>query len=159
MAPVPAALVAGSPAGVTFFPDYILYNFVHGSPNIKGGLTMSWNLDQWGVTLRDTYYGPEHQITATNGGAPFYRLGQPGVGLFDAEVRYNVTENWQIAFGGNDIFNVKPATTPPLNNLPNATNGQTNTLTGGTGGTLDSPRDAPFEPYGGLYYARITLKF
>ena len=159
VAPVPAALVAGSPAGVTFFPDYILYNFVHGSPNIKGGLTMSWNLDQWGVTLRDTYYGPEHQITATNGGAPFYRLGQPGVGLFDAEVRYNVTENWQIAFGGNDIFNVKPATTPPLNNLPNATNGQTNTLTGGTGGTLDSPRDAPFEPYGGLYYARITLKF
>ena len=51
--------------------------------------------------------------------------------------------------------NSKPATTRPLNSLPNATNGQTNTL---TGGTLDNPRDAPFEPYGGLYYARLTLK-
>jgi len=156
--PVPAALVAGSPAGVSFFPDYVLYNFVHGSPPEKIGLTASWSLDQWGVTLRDTYYGPEHQIVATNGGLPYHLFTQPGANLFDAEVRYSLTEAIQLAVGGNNLFDVKPAAQPPLNSLP-ASNGQTQTLSGGTGGLLNNPADAPYEPYGGLYYARVTYKW
>jgi iron complex outermembrane recepter protein len=110
------------------------------------------------VTLRETYYGPEHQIVATNGGLPYHNFIQPGVGLFDAEVRYSVTEQIQLAVGGNNLFNVIPKAQPPLNSLP-ASNGQTQTLSGGTGGVLNNPADAPYEPYGGLYYARIIFKW
>jgi iron complex outermembrane receptor protein len=159
VAPVPAALTAGSPAGVSFFPDYILYNFVHGSPPEKIGLTASWSLDDWGVTLRETYYGPEHQIVATNGGLPYHNFIQPGAGLFDAEVRYSLTDALQFAVGGNNLFNVIPKAQPPLSSLPSPVNGQTQTLSGSTGGVLNNPADAPYEPYGGLYYARIIFKW
>ena len=59
--PVPAQLIAGSPPGVSFFPDYVLYNFVHGSPPDKVGLTANWSLDEWGVTPRC-----EERISARN---------------------------------------------------------------------------------------------
>jgi iron complex outermembrane receptor protein len=159
VAPVPAVLVAGSPPGVSFFPNYVLYNFVHGSPPEKIGLSANWTLGDWGVTLRDTYYGSEHQIVAFLGAAPFYNFHQAGVGLFDAEIRYNLTEQFQIAVGGNNLFNIIPDAQPPLNNLPAASNGETQALAGGTGGVLGNPADAPYEPYGGLYYARVTLNF
>ena len=41
-----------------------------------------------------------------------YPFNQAGVGLTDLELRYNVTEQLQFAFGANNIFNIRPDVRP-----------------------------------------------
>ncbi|MES2256783.1 MAG: TonB-dependent receptor [Pseudomonadota bacterium] len=153
--PPPAVLVASNPAA-TFFQPYTLFNFVHSAPQEKVGLTANWSLDEFGVTFRETYYGPQKQLTTPNGGLPYYNASQAGVGLTDIEARYNVTEGFQVSFGGNNVFNIRRDvvgfTTTPLN-----ANGGTNSASGGS--VQNAPVGAAFDPNGGYYYGRVTLNF
>ena len=153
--PPPAVITASAP-GATFFPAYSTYNFVHSGAAEKVGLTANWSLDAYGVTLRETYYGPQHSLTTPNGGLPYYNNNRAGVGLLDLEGRYNFTESVQIAFGGNNIFNVKPKTQGYLSPDTDA-NGKS--LTQGNGSTRDPLMNGAYNPNGGFYYARLTLKF
>jgi iron complex outermembrane receptor protein len=160
VSPPPAVLVASNP-GATFFTDETLYNFVHRQPNVKVGLSANWSLDQWGVTLRETVYGSRKGLTSPDSNPPYVDANQPGVGITDLEVRYNITDDLRFAVGGNNIFNIaaEGACDSPITNA----NGGTNVCSLGTATTyasiIHSPLSTEFDPYGGYYYGRITYNF
>ena len=83
----------------------------HSAPATKIGLTANWSLDEFGVTLRETYYGPAAQLDQPRRLRHAQYLvhdPQAGVGITDLEVRYNVTEELQFAVGANNLFNIRP---------------------------------------------------
>ncbi len=155
VAPTPAALLASNP-NATFFQAYTLYNFVHSAPQEKVGLTANWSLDEFGVTLRETFYGPQKGFTTPNSGPPLYPSNQAAVGLTDLEARYNITEGFQVTFGGNNIFNIRRDVVG-FTSSPRTANGGTNSASGGQ--VQNPPVGASFDPNGGYYYGRLTLNF
>lgn len=155
--PPPAVLTASNPAA-SFFPAYVLYNFVHSAPQEKIGLTANWTLDEWGLTVRDTYYGPVHNIGTPNGGPPLFQQNEAGVGLFDIEGRYNITKELQLAVGGNNVFNIHPEVGGFTTTTPNPSSGAAQLINTGT--AVDFyPSGSVFNPNGGYYYARVTFSF
>ena len=154
VAPPPAVLLAAN-AGATFFTPITLYNFSHSTPTTKVGLTANWSLDALGLTVRETYYGPMHNLTSPNGGLPYYNTSQAAVGLADLEVRYNVTEALQLAIGADNIFNIQPGTHPYVSLTP--VNGQTPLIDNSN--VIGDPNSTVWDPNGGYYYARVTYNF
>jgi iron complex outermembrane recepter protein len=151
IAPPPAVLTASNP-GATFFNPGGLFNFVHSAPQERVGLTANWSLDAWGITFRETYYGPQKNYTSENGGvvlSDFTADNQAGVGLTDLEVRYNLTEQLGLAIGGNNIFSIRQST------VPTAPDG----FPADGGLVLHDPVGAAFSPNGGYYYGRVTFNF
>src|SRR6185437_2598532 len=154
VAPTPAVF-GGS--GVQLFQPNTLFNFVHSAPAEKVDLTANWTLDEFGVTFRETYWGPQRNFTTPTGSAPFYPDGQSGVGLTDVELRYNITEELQFAFGGNNVFNLHPNVVPYA---PNAFGpGPGNGFPADGSVVLHGPVGTSFDPNGGYYYGRITFNF
>ncbi|HEY2009175.1 MAG TPA: TonB-dependent receptor [Rhizomicrobium sp.] len=174
VAPAPAVLLASNPSA-TFFNQQSLYNFVHSTPNEKVGLTADWSLDEFGATVRETYYGPQHSYASPNSGGELIPFNQAGVGLTDAEVRYSFTDDIQFAFGGNNLFSLRPDVIgfAPANCLtapgvivtkgascvagPNQTNNEAQTA--GNGSVINAPFNSAWNPNGGYYYARLSYKF
>jgi iron complex outermembrane receptor protein len=174
VAPSPAVLLASNP-NASFFNQQSLYNFVHSAPQEKIGLTADWSLDEFGATLRETYWGPQHSYTSPNAGGELIPFNQAGVGLTDAEVRYSFTDDIQLAVGGNNIFAVRPDGVPfaPANCAtvpgviltrgascvagPNNSSGEGQT--GANGQVINAPFNTAWDPNGGFYYARIVYKF
>ena len=152
VAPTPAVF-GGS--GVTFFSQGDLFNFVHSSPSEKVSLTANWSLDQLGFTFRETYWGPQKNLTTPTGSAPFYPDGAAGVGLTDIEARYNVTEQLQFAIGGNNIFGIRPSTVPYA---PNAYGPGAGDWANGSN-VSHPPAGTAWNPNGGYYYGRISFNF
>jgi iron complex outermembrane recepter protein len=142
-------------SGVQLFPVNTLFNFVHSAPQEKVALTANWTLDEFGVTFRETYWGPQKELDTPTGSAPFYPDGQSGVGLTDVELRYNITEQLQFAFGGNNIFNIRPNVVPFA---PNAFGPGAGFQADGNL-VIGEPIRTSFDPNGGYYYGRITLNF
>ncbi|HKD47578.1 MAG TPA: TonB-dependent receptor, partial [Rhizomicrobium sp.] len=174
VSPPPAVLLASNP-NASFFTPFSVFAFEHGTPNIKVGLTADWTLDEWGATLRETYYGPDHGYTSPNSGGEEIPYNQADVGITDLEVRYNITEQLQFALGGNNLFNIRPDIYGAAPNCaalpagviitqggsckqgPNQTNGEVQTA--GNGQVYQNPLGTSFDPNGGYYYARISFNF
>ncbi len=155
--PTPAVLLASN-AGATFFFPNTLFDFVHSAPQEKIGLTANWTLDQFGITLRETYYGPTHNFTSPNGCTALSTCvadPQAGVGLTDLEVRYNVTEQLQFSIGANNIFDIRPDTVPFDQNAFGPGAG----FPGDGGLVVADPVGTAWDPNGGYYYGRITYNF
>jgi iron complex outermembrane receptor protein len=152
--PPPAVLLASNP-GATFFTPLTLFNFRHSTPTTKVGLTANWSLDAFGVTLRETYYGPIKNLTSPNGGLPYYNTSQAAVALTDLELRYDVTEPLQVAVGADNIFNIHPGTHPYVSLTP--VNGQTPLVDNSN--VIGDPDYTIWDPNGGYYYARVIFKF
>ncbi len=51
-------------SGVQLFPPNTLFNFVHSAPQEKVALTANWTLDEYGITFRETYWGPQKNLTS-----------------------------------------------------------------------------------------------
>ena len=173
VAPPPAVLVASNPQA-SFFTFQSVYGFDHQTPTTKVGLTASWTLDQWGATVRETYYGPQHSYTSPNSGGELIPFDQAGVGLTDLEVRYNITDQLQFAIGGNNLFNIQPDTIPfapsyctgsGIINITSACVTGPSSASTGEGETASNgvvekaPFGAVWNPNGGYYYARIVFNF
>ena len=80
----------------------------------------------------------------------------PTTAITDLEIDSPYLESWTIAFGGNNVFNVKPKTQGFL--TPD-TDGNGKGLNQGNG-SVDNPNlNGAYNPNGGFYYARLTLKF
>jgi len=173
ISPVPAVLLAANP-NATFFNFGTQYGFTHSLPNWKIGLTADWSLDEYGATVRETFYGPDHGYSSPNNGGEYIPENQAGVALTDMELRYNLTDQLQFAFGGNNIFNIRPdvvgaapasCTTGgviiPTGGAcqlgPNKTSGQVQAA--GNGSVYQTPLGTSFDPNGGYYYARISFNF
>jgi outer membrane receptor protein involved in Fe transport len=155
--PVPAPLLASAP-NATFFNFSGLFGITHRAPQEKINLSANWSLDQFGVTLRETYYGPVHGFGSPNGGAPFFTENQAAVGITDLEARYDVTEQLQFAIGGNNIFGIRPNTAPFVTNTPNPNTGAAQLVN--TGSNIDRNNiGSAYNPNGGYYYGRITYNF
>ena len=154
--PPPAAILNSAPTA-TLFPVYTQYNFVHSAATTKVGLTASWSLDEWGLTLRETFYGPKHQFATPTGSPPYFAQNRPAVGIFDGEVRYSLTEGVQLAVGGNNMFNIKPAEYRAYATPDTDANGKA--LTPLNGGIANGKLPGAYDSNGGFYYARLTLKF
>jgi iron complex outermembrane receptor protein len=156
VAPAPAPLAA---AGASFFTDQSLFNFVHGVPAWKVNLTADWSLDEFGFTLRETYWGAQHNYTSAAGCSTLASCTfspQAGVVLTDIEARYNVTEQLQFAIGANNLFNMHPDTDKwdpnafgPGSGFPADGSNVLGTPVGGS----------QFDPNGGYYYARVAFNF
>jgi iron complex outermembrane receptor protein len=142
-------------SGVTFFSSGDLFNFVHSSPSEKIGLTANWSLDEFGITFRETYWGPQKNLATPTGSAPFYPDGAAGVGLTDLEGRYNITEQLQFAIGGNNIFGIRPSKVPYA---PNAFGPGDGDVANGSN-IINPPAGTSYNPNGGYYYGRITYNF
>jgi iron complex outermembrane receptor protein len=172
-ASVPAVLLAANP-NATFFTYQTRYNFTHSIPTFKIGLTANWSLDEFGVTARETFYGPQHNYVSPNNGGELIPANQAGVGLTDIELRYNITEQLQFGLGGNNIFDIRPDATgfTPSNCSgggiivtpggscavgPNKANGQA--FPANNSSLIGDPRGTSFSPNGGYYYARVTFNF
>ncbi len=174
VAPPPAVLVASNPSA-SFFNRQSLYNFVHSAPQEKIGLTADWSLGAFGVTFRETYWGPQHSYTSPNSGGELIPFNQAGVGLTDLQARYDVTDNLQFSFGGDNILDIQPDKLPfaPANCAtvpgvilvgsatcvagPNNANGQGQTASNGA--VSYAPFGTHWNPNGGYYYARFAYKF
>jgi len=155
--PVPAVLLASTP-NATFFNFSGLFGITHRAPQEKINLAANWSLDKFGVTLRETYYGPVHGFGTPNGGAPFYTENQAAVGITDLEARYDVTDQLQFAIGGNNIFSIRPNTAPFVTNTPNPNTGAAQLVN--TGSNIDRNYiGSAYNPNGGYYYGRISYNF
>jgi iron complex outermembrane recepter protein len=171
--PVPAVLLAANP-NATFFNFGTQYGFTHSTPNMKIGLTADWSLDEYGVTARETYYGPDHGYATPNNGGEYIPSNQAGVGITDLEGRYNLTDQLQFALGAQNIFDIKPdilgaapasCTTGgviiPTGGAciagPNKASGQVQAA--GNGSVYQTLLGTSFDPNGGYYYARISFNF
>ncbi len=155
-APAPAPLAA---VGANFFTQETLYNFVHAVPSMKINLTADWSLDQFGFTLRESYWGPDHQYTSAAGcsnlSGCFY-TPQAGVLLTDVEGRYNITDALQLAIGANNLFNMHPDTNPWD---PNAFGPGAGFSANGANVNNTPVGGSTFDPNGGYYYGRLTYNF
>ncbi|HEX3995912.1 MAG TPA: TonB-dependent receptor [Acetobacteraceae bacterium] len=157
VAPTPAVLTASN-AGATFFYPDTLYDFTHSAPTTKIGLTANWSLDEFGITLRETLYGPMHGYTSPEGCTTLdtcVYIPQAAVGLTDLEVRYNVTDQLQFALGANNLFNIRPDAMPYDQNAYGAGVG----APADGGNVIGNPIPGAFDPNGGYYYGRITFNF
>ena len=171
--PPPAVLLASN-ANATFFNFGTNFGFTHNLPDWRLGLTANWTLDEWGATVRETYYGPNHGYASPNSNGEFIPNNQAGVGITDLEGRYNITEQLQLAIGVNNVFDIRPDTNGPAPAScttggviipaggscklgPNQTNGEVQT--NGNGQVYQTPLTAPFDPNGGYYYARVSFNF
>jgi iron complex outermembrane recepter protein len=151
VAPTPAVFGGSS---VSFFTPLSLFNFVHSAPSEKVTLTANWSLDEFGVTLRETYWGPQKNLTSPNGTTPYYNFSQAGVGLTDLELRYDLTEQLQLAVGVNNLFNIRP---DGDYFVPTALLGAGSLADGGI--ITHSPVTESFNPNGGIYYGRVVFNF
>jgi iron complex outermembrane receptor protein len=173
VAPVPAVLLAANP-NATFFTYQTQYNFSHSVPQEKIALTANWTLDAFGVTLRETYWGPQHGLTSPNSGGELIQANQAGVGLTDLELRYSVTDELQFAFGGNNLFNLRPDVTgfAPASCAtagvsivaggscargPDMASGQSQPANNGN--INYAPLTTAWNMNGGYYYARLSFNF
>jgi iron complex outermembrane recepter protein len=172
IAPPPAPVLLAS-STATFFSFGSEFGYTHSLPNWKIGLTGDWSLDEYGATVRETFYGPSHGYASPNGGGEYTPSNQASVVLTDLELRYNFTDQLQFAFGGNNIFDIKPdilGAAPATCGAgviiiaggsctagPNKASGQV--LAGGNGSVYQTPLGTAFDPNGGYYYARVSFNF
>jgi outer membrane receptor protein involved in Fe transport len=178
LSPVPAVLLAANP-NATFFNFGTQFGFTHSLPDLKVGLTADWSLDEYGATLRETYYGPNHSYTSPNNGGEEIPNNQASVGITDLEGRYNITDQLQFALGADNIFDIRPG----VNGAAPASTGGTTCVGGGTfltpggscvvgpnkttgqvqtssnGSVYQTLKGTSFDPNGGYYYARLTFNF
>ncbi len=162
VAPVPTQITNSAP-GATFFRPDTLFGFTHSAPVEKIGLTANWTLDQFGATIRETYWGPQHGNVTPNNGGEVLPFNQAGVGLTDMELRYNITEQVQFAFGANNIFNIRPDiqpyAIPPVGTALGNNPATGVAIPGGNGNVDNNYAGSAWNPNGGFYYGRITFNF
>ncbi|HXR95752.1 MAG TPA: TonB-dependent receptor [Rhizomicrobium sp.] len=174
VAPPPAILLASNPNAI-FFNSFNVFSYEHSTPNIKIGLTADWTLDEFGATLRETYYGSEHGYISPNSGGEEIPTVAAGVILTDLEGRYNLTDQIQISLGANNLFNMHPdyygaapacTALPPGTIIvpgascrggPNQANGEVQPI--GNAQVYQTPNTTSYDPNGGYYYARLTFNF
>ena len=74
VAPTPAALAARRRLSSSHTRCSII---VHSAPREKIALTANWSLDEFGITFRETYWGPQHSLE-NSASAVRHHTVQPG---------------------------------------------------------------------------------
>jgi len=117
----------------------LLYDFENQLPAHRSVITANYDYnDRWGGFVRANYYDQWKDLT-------FGEFGEfDGRWLFDAEVQFQVTDNVELALGGENIFDEYP-------------DDETNSVLRFLGATR--PISSPFGFNGGQYYVRVRAEF
>ena len=148
------------------------------SPNLKGVFSTDFTSGRFGANLRATYYGKTTQLVQPNsfsttprpvadifGGPGYYKGVVKAAVIFDLEVDYDVTDFFNLAVGGNNIFNKKPEIPPfvaDFNKDAPAAGWRVATRSPyiNNGGAINGPYTfGPYGTKGGYYYVRATINF
>ena len=134
---VPTSLSALSPTPTLLGRNRIL-TIEQGTPGEKAVLSADWTLDNWGATVRASYYGDVLQPGAS--AAADFRTGEHT--LFDFEGRYRFSETISFALGVDNAFDEYPDAVPAALN---------------TSGVVAFPFYSPFGLNGRFAYARLSV--
>ncbi len=124
----------------TLFARQRILTIEDGTPDTKVSATADWSLNQWGATVRATYYGDVLQPASTEAGD--YNTGAKTV--VDLEGRYQLTDRVGLAIGVDNVFDEYP------DYVPEALN---------SNGVLGFPYYSPFGFNGRYAYARVSLNW
>ncbi len=124
----------------TLFARQRILTIEDGTPDTKVSATADWSLNQWGATVRATYYGDVLQPASTEAGD--YNTGEKTV--VDLEGRYRLTDRVGLAIGVDNVFDEYPDYVPETLN---------------SNGVLGFPYYSPFGFSGRYAYARISLNW
>lgn len=138
---VPTSTATLDPAPTLFARSRIL-TIEEGTPRTKIVGSADWRLGDFSTTLRATYYGDVNQPgTAADGSADLHTGKKT---LVDLEARYDITPNFTLAVGADNLFDVYP------NQVPVGLN---------TSGVTAFPFYSPFGFNGRQLYARISANW
>ncbi|WP_235927727.1 TonB-dependent receptor plug domain-containing protein [Sandarakinorhabdus rubra] len=118
------------------------------APNHRANLTGTWSGGGFAVTVREAYYGSWRE-----------EVGYPGQ-VFgdkfttDIDVSYTIQEHYTLSVGASNLFNVYPdrVANSPANPIFTSTNSLAD-------GQIYPNAGGPFGFNGGLWYARIRVKY
>ena len=124
------------------------FNISNLPPKHRGNLSANWQIDNFTINARENFYSSwanQLEYPGQTFGSKF---------LTDFDISYTLAEHFTLTLGANNIFNtfpdkIAPSTTTPIYALTNSTaDGQIYPRSGG-----------PFGINGGLYYARLRIKY
>jgi len=99
------------PTPVSLFARQAVLRFEKGSPKWKTSLNGDWSKDQWGATLRTTFYGDVLSPGTVADGSADVRTGVRGV--VDLEGRYTIADRVTLAIGADNLFDAYPRQVRP----------------------------------------------
>ena len=129
------------------------------APRDRGSFSVSYSTGAFSLTARESYYGS--WVNATDYGNSAGTAGANGGTLqkfgakatTDLDLTYNLSQEFALTLGVNNLFNTFP-------DKLNSNSQQIFPITGGGGDGQVYPRNGgPFGLNGGLWYARIRVKY
>jgi iron complex outermembrane recepter protein len=137
--PQTAELAALDPAP-TLFDRVNVLTFEQGNPKDKLGVILNWKLEQTALTLRATRYGE----VLSPGTTAASDLTLSAKTLVDIEGRVDITDNWRLTVGMDNLFDQYPDASPINLN---------------TTGNTPFSNYSPFGRSGRLVYAKVSYNF
>lgn len=128
----------------TLFARQRILTLEEGTPRTKVVGSVDWTLGGFSSTVRASYYGDVTQPFATP--AADWHTGKKT--LIDLEGRYQITRNFQVALGADNLFDIYP------DRVPLNANGTTQ-----NGGVTAFPFYSPYGFNGRRLYARIGISW
>lgn len=125
--------------GLTLFDRIAQSYLTEALPKTKTILGTDWQFGKFEVNLRNTRYGSVSYLASNT--ADFLQYGAKWI--TDLDVAYAFTQNFSLAVGANNIFDVYP---------------DKSRIADVIGVQLYAP-NSPFGNYGGFYYVRATWTF
>ncbi|MBC6983005.1 TonB-dependent siderophore receptor [Caulobacter sp. 17J80-11] len=111
-----------------------------GTPEKKLVAALDWRLDRWGASAKATHYGEAIEPGSTAASD----ISSGDKTLVDLEGRFDVTDNFELALGVDNLFDVYPDETPAALNST---------------GTLGFTRYSPFGFNGRFAYVRAAFNW
>ena len=107
------------PTPPTLFGRANVLTFEKGTPKHKVTLAADWTKDQWGASLKTTFYGTV--LSPNNDSSGAFDVSTGNKAVVDLEARYGFTDHVSLAVGANNLFDEYPDRTPANVNTTNAT--------------------------------------
>ncbi len=98
------------PVPVSLFARQAVLRFERGTPKWKTTLQSDWSLDNWGATLRSTFYGDVLAPGTLADGSADIHTGQRSI--WDLEGRYTFPHQVTVAVGADNLFDQYPRQIP-----------------------------------------------
>ncbi|RAK52236.1 TonB-dependent receptor plug domain-containing protein [Phenylobacterium deserti] len=130
------------PTPVLLFGRQATLRFEEGTPPWKLSLQGDWSRQNWGATVRTTFYGDVNNAGAAADASGDVHTGDRGV--VDAELRYTLPRQVTLALGADNLFDTYPRQIRPANN---------------TTGAFPFTSFSPFGFNGRFVYGRVALNW
>ncbi len=152
---LPAVVASPANGQTTLLGPTALTILETATPKEKLVLGAYFTHSKWSLNLRESIYGPAHEIVSTDGTGNNGITEKIGVTpITDLDIGYSLTSMVKLDIGANNLFDKKPPTVP---NIPDGSGG----IRPADGSNVyNAPM--PFSPYGingGYYYGRISFTF